>query len=318
MARTDNDTGDLASSVGVTATMVAAARAAATREDNALISDPYAEPLVAAVGVEPLTKLCSGEIDFADLEDDDDETAAAARRFADAMAVRTKYFDEFFLTATGGGNSTEARAAGIRQAMILASGLDSRAYRLPWPDGMVVFEIDQPQVIEFKTNKLAELGAEPTADHRTVEIDLREDWPAALRDAGFDPAEPSAWIAEGLLGYLPPDAQDRLLDNITALSTPGSRFACETAANPGEMDHDEIRQRMQTASDRWQRHGFDINLVELVYIGDRNEVPAYLATRGWETHGDTARELFAQYGLEPPPENPSTWGEMLYLTGILK
>lgn len=109
-----------------------------------------------------------------------------------------------------------------------------------------------------------------------------------------------------------------MLDNIAALSTPGSRFACETAANPGQLDHDEVRQRMQTASDRWQRHGFDINLVELVYIGDRNEVPAYLATHGWETHGDTARALFAQYGLEPPADNPSSWGEMLYLTGILK
>lgn len=133
--------------------MVAAARAAASRKENALIDDPFAEPLVAAVGVEPLTKLSSGEIDFAELEDDDDEAAAAARRFADAMAVRTKYFDDFFLAATG--------AAGIRQAVILASGLDSRAYRLPWPDGTVVFEIDQPRVLEFKTNKLAELGANP-------------------------------------------------------------------------------------------------------------------------------------------------------------
>ena len=308
MTRTDNDTWDLASSVGVTATMVAAARAAATRSDNPLINDPFAQPLVAAVGVEPLTKLSSGEIDFTQL-DEDDETPATARRFADAMAVRTKYFDDFFL-ASG--------AAGIRQAVILASGLDSRAYRLSWPDGTVVFEIDQPQVIEFKTNTLAELGAEPTADHRTIAVDLREDWPSALRDAGFDAAKPSAWIAEGLLGYLPPDAQDRLLDNITALSTPGSRFACETAANPGQLDHDEIRERMRSASDRWQRHGFDINLVELVYIGERNEVPAYLAAHGWETHGDTARELFAHNGLEPPPADPSTWGEMLYLTAILK
>ena len=75
-----------------------------------------------------------------------------------------------------------------------------------------MYEIDQPQVIEFKSRTLAELGAQPTADRRAVAIDLRDDWPAALRAAGFDPDQPSAWSAEGLLGYLPPDAQDRLLD----------------------------------------------------------------------------------------------------------
>ena len=99
-------------------------------------------------------------------------------RMADNMAVRTKFFDEFFLDAT---------KAGIKQAVILASGLDSRAYRLTWPAGTVVYEVDQPQVIEFKTRTLAELGAAPTADRRVVAIDLRDDWPAALRAAGFDP-----------------------------------------------------------------------------------------------------------------------------------
>ena len=125
--------------------------------------------------------------------------------------------------------------------MILASGLDSRAYRLAWPAGTVVYEVDQPQVIEFKTRTLAELGAEPTADRRVVAVDLRDDWPAALRAAGFDPAQPTAWSAEGLLGYLPPEAQDRLLDTITELSAPGSRLATESAPNlePGDEEQDE-------------------------------------------------------------------------------
>ena len=156
------------------------------------------------------------------------------------MAVRTKFFDEFFLDATN---------AGIRQVVILASGLDARAYRLPWPDGTTVYEIDQPQVIEFKSRTLAELGAQPTAHRRAVAIDLRDDWPAALRAAGFDPAQPSAWSAEGLLGYLPPDAQDRLLDTITELSAPGSRIATESgptrepgARGPDERTHaDDLR-----------------------------------------------------------------------------
>jgi len=217
MARTDNDTWDLASSVGATATMVAAARAIATTADDALINDPFAEPLVRAVGVEFFTKLASGELKTEDL--DADNVSVGMARMTDNMAVRTKFFDEFF---------TDAAAAGIQQAVILASGLDSRAYRLAWPAGTTVYEIDQPEVIEFKTKTLAEFGAEPTADRRTVAVDLRFDWPSALIAAGFDPSKPTAWSAEGLLGYLPPEAQDKLLDTITELSAVGSRVAVES------------------------------------------------------------------------------------------
>ncbi|HXO78985.1 MAG TPA: class I SAM-dependent methyltransferase, partial [Mycobacterium sp.] len=137
MARTDDDTWDLASSVGATATMVAAARAMASKAEQPLINDPYAEPLVRAVGLDLFTRLATGELNPADLEDDGDG-APGVQRMTDNMAVRTKFFDEFFLDATN---------AGIRQAVILASGLDARAYRLPWPDGTTVYEIDQQQVI---------------------------------------------------------------------------------------------------------------------------------------------------------------------------
>ena len=191
MTRTDNDTWDLASSVGATATMVAAARAIATTADDALINDPFAEPLVRAVGVDFFTRLATGELLAKDL--DADNASVGMQRMTDNMAVRTKFFDEFF---------TDAAAAGIQQAVILASGLDSRAYRLAWPAGTTVYEIDQPEVIEFKTKTLAEFGAEPTADRRTVAVDLRFDWPSALIAAGFDPSKPTAWSAEGLLGYL--------------------------------------------------------------------------------------------------------------------
>lgn len=203
--RYEGDTWDLASSVGVTATMVAAARAMATRAQRPLISDPFAEPLVRAVGVDLLTRLATGEQDPAELNDAHDGAAGsvgAMSRMADNMAVRTKFFDEFF---------TDAAKAGVKQAVILASGLDARAYRLAWPAGTVVYEVDQPEVIEFKSRTLAEQGAAPTADRRVVAVDLRDDWPTALRAAGFDPASPTAWSAEGLLGYLPPEAQDRLL-----------------------------------------------------------------------------------------------------------
>src|SRR5258707_4740905 len=168
MARTDNDTWDLATSVGATATMVAAARAIATKAENPLIDDPFADPLVRAVGVDFFTRWATGELDAADL--DDSESAWRLEHMPDAMAARTRYFDSFFLDAT---------QAGIRQAVILASGLDARAYRLAWPPAMTVFQVDQPQGIEFKTTTLAGLRAAPPAALRTLSIHLRNDWPAA-------------------------------------------------------------------------------------------------------------------------------------------
>ncbi|MBV9513670.1 MAG: class I SAM-dependent methyltransferase [Mycobacteriaceae bacterium] len=318
MARTDDDTWDLASSVGVTATMVAAARAAATRSEKPLINDPYARPLVEAVGVDMLTRMARGELDLSEL---DEEQTRGVRRMTDNMAARTKFFDDFLLTATGGRNSagaTGATSAGIRQVVILASGLDARAYRLPWPAGTIVYEVDQPQVIEFKTSTLAGLGVEPTAQRRTVAIDLRYDWPAALRQAGFEPDQPTAWIAEGLLGYLPPDAQDRLLDNITALSTEASRFATESIGGRTDIDEDALKQRMKEASARWRHHGFDLDMTELVYFGDRNEASEYLISHGWETTGRTTTELFAEYGLEPIEATDQPFGDVVYVSAALK
>jgi methyltransferase (TIGR00027 family) len=303
MARTEDDTWDLASSVGATATMVAAARA--SKDANPLINDSFAQPLVEAVGIDLFTRLARGELDLADLDDD---SAKSVERMTDSMAARTKFFDDFFLAAT---------AAGIRQVVIMAAGLDARAYRLPWPAGTVVYEIDQPQVVEFKAKTLEALGAEPTSDRHAVAIDLRFDWPTALKDAGFDADQPTAWIAEGLLGYLPPDAQDRLLDNITALSAEGSRFATESIPIHIEEDEEAIKERMRTIAERWRQHGFDLDMTELVYFGDRNEASTYLQSHGWETVGRSTRELFDDYGLEPP-EIEQPFGEVVYVSASLK
>ena len=308
-ARFEGDSWDLASSVGATATMVAAARAMATSADNQLINDPFAEPLVRAVGVDFFTRLVTGELRPEDL--DSDNESVGMQRMTDNMAVRTKFFDEFFLSATEGG---------IRQAVILASGLDSRAYRLTWPAGTTVYEIDQPEVIEFKTTTLAELGAEPTAKRRTVAMDLRYDWPSALIEEGFDPNQPTAWSAEGLLGYLPPDAQDRLLDTITELSAPGSRVAVESVPNIDQGDHQKAIERMQAASQRWRDHGFDLDFAELVYLGDRNEAASYLGDHGWQISRNSVKELFAADGLPPlddDNEDVGNFGELQYVSGVL-
>jgi methyltransferase (TIGR00027 family) len=308
MARTDDDTWDLASSVGATATMVAAARAMASKAEQPLINDPYAEPLVRAVGLDLFTRLATGDLNPADLEDDNDGAPAGVQRMTDNMAVRTKFFDEFFLDAT---------SAGIRQAVILASGLDARAYRLPWPDGTTVYEIDQQQVIEFKSRTLAELGARPTALRRAVAIDLRDDWPTALKAAGFDPERPSAWSAEGLLGYLPPDAQDRLLDTITELSAPGSRVATESGPTRKPGHEERVKERMRKVSERWRKHGLDLDMTELVYFGHRNEAAVYLSDHGWQMGGSTIREMFAANGLPPIEEDDLPFADRLYVSGTL-
>jgi methyltransferase (TIGR00027 family) len=311
-ARFDGDTWDLASSVGVTATMVAAARAVATRGPNPLINDQFAEPLVRAVGVDFFTKMAGGELMPDELDDDE---AKGLRRFADAMGIRTEFFDNFFLDATAGSADS---AAGIRQAVILASGLDSRAYRLPWPAGTTIFEVDQPQVIEFKTAALAEQGAQPRADRRAVAVDLRDDWPLSLAQAGFDPAQRTAWIAEGLLGYLPAGAQDRLLDQITDLSAPGSRFATEGLVDINDLNEAKLRRRMQRQSDRWREHGFDLDMAALVYFDDRTDVVTYLAGRGWDTVGSRGADLLAGHGLPPIDDEDAPFGDVVYLSSILR
>ncbi|ORA63671.1 SAM-dependent methyltransferase [Mycolicibacterium elephantis] len=297
MSRTDNDTWDLASSVGATATSVAAQRALASKQPDPLIVDPYADDLVKAVGLEHCIRIADGDLPFGD-------PLLDRRRMCEQIAVRTRYFDDFF---------TAASDAGVRQAVILAAGLDTRAYRLPWPSDAVVFEVDQPQVIEFKSTVLASLGAVPPAERRTVAVDLRDDWVGALRDNGFDASVPTAWIAEGLLIYLPPEAQDRLFDNITALSAPGSRLATE------HMDIADLSEDWaDKLSERSRRMGSPINLVDLFYPGERNSARDYLASKGWSVDVRTTRDAFAHNGFPMPDDDLlAVLGDSGYLCAIL-
>ncbi len=297
MARTDDDTWDLASSVGATATMVAAQRVLSNREG--LIDDPFAEPLVRAVGLDFFVRALDGEIDLGDVD-----PRFNMQRAAQGMAVRTRWFDALF---------TDAAAAGVRQAVILAAGLDARAYRLPWPDGTVVYEVDQPEVIDFKTKTLTELGAKPRADRRTVAIDLRNDWPKALRDNGFDSTQPTAWIAEGLLIYLPSEAQDLLFDRINELSAPGSRVATEHIPDVS-MFGDE---RSQQISERLKQYGHDIEMGDLIYHGERSDVIEYLTGHGWDVTAQKTPDAYAANGFEFPEDGAmGFFAEMSYVSAV--
>ncbi|MEH3132162.1 MAG: class I SAM-dependent methyltransferase [Mycolicibacterium neoaurum] len=302
MVRTEGDSWDLASSVGATATMVAAGRAIASAAEDPLIDDPFAAPLVRAVGIPAFTMMVDGSVDLAEIAPD---SAAQVRSNIDEMAVRTKFFDDYFMAA---GES------GVRQAVILAAGLDARAYRLPWPDGTTVYEVDQPAVIEFKTRTLADLGATPTAQRRTVPVDLRDDWPAAMRAAGLDPDQPTAWCAEGLLIYLPPEAQDRLFDNIHALSAPGSTVATEFV--PGMKDFDPEKARAAAAT--FSKLGLEMDMPSLVYRGERTSAADYLSPRGWQMTQTARADLFARYGLDKPDLGAGdVLGEIIYISGRL-
>jgi methyltransferase (TIGR00027 family) len=296
MARTDRDRWDLATSVGATATMVAAQRALAS--DETLIDDPFAAPLVRAVGLDVYVRLVNGEIPVGSDSEFD------PHRMARGMACRTRFYDQYFL---------DAAESGIGQVVILASGLDARAYRLPWPAGTVVYEVDMPEVIEFKTLTLKELGAEPTAERRTVAVDLRDDWAAALRAAGFDAQAPAAWSAEGLLVYLPDEAQDALFDNITALSAPGSRLAFEFVPDTAAFTDE----RWRAHHDRMSELGFDLDLSDLVYHGQRSHVVDFLAERGWQTSSQTVSELHAANGFAYPDDDvAAAFADVTYTSAV--
>ncbi len=286
--RTDDDTWDITTSVGSTAVMVAAARAAETAKANPLINDPYAEILVAGAGT-GVWEFMVDHTTTAKLADTDPEAAAIFDYMQTYQAVRTHFFDSFFAAAV---------EAGIRQVVILASGLDSRAYRIDWPEGTVVYEIDQPKVLEYKAAILSAHGARPSAQRHEVAIDLRQDWPSALRGAGFEPSRPTAWLAEGLLMYLPADAQDRLFELVTTLSAPGSRAAVETPAHHAPERREEMRERFERIADQL---GIPqaVDISELTYEDpDRADVADWLNAHGWHAIAELSHDVQRRLGRQ--------------------
>ncbi|MDT5044850.1 MAG: hypothetical protein QOG75_703 [Mycobacterium sp.] len=282
--RAEGDSWDITESVGATALSVAAARAVETATADPLIRDQFAFLLVSSAG-ESWARLASPDLEWIG----DDEHGRRAHRLAcDYQAVRTHFFDSYF---------AEAVAGGIRQVVILAAGLDSRAFRLDWPAGTTVYEIDQPQVVKYKTATLESAGAAPTATRRTVPVDLRDDWSAALTAAGFHPNQPTAWLAEGLLPYLPAEAQDRLFEMLTELSAPGSQVAVE-AFSLGSADNERRRAARRARFDRLrQRLGLDINVETLTYQeNDRADAAEWLTEHGWHVRAVSNADEMARLG----------------------
>ncbi len=281
MARADGDSWDPATGVGVTATFGAAARAVAT--DKGLMDDPFAEPLVRAVGVKYFARLIDDHRFAGDIGAGGGGSVTTV--VMDILAAHSRFLDGFV---------ADAARAGIRQVVILASGLDTRPYRLWWPRGTTVYEIDRPEVLDFKSEVLRGMGATPTANRCAVGVDLRRDWLAALRRVGFDAAQPTAWIAEQLLvGYLPPVAQHRLLKDVTAVSPAGSRLAADHMPTWTPKHLEAVR----TFVEGWRRQGLDVDLASLRYPGDYRYVPTYLSSHGWEVVERNVVELLTAMGL---------------------
>lgn len=297
-SRSEGDSWDIVSSVGFTALGVAAARAVENTQTAPLVRDEYAEHFVRAAGEPHLIGL---------LDNPDAQALNPAMAFRQ-IGLRSRFFDEFFVGAT---------SSGCKQAVILAAGLDVRAHRLSWSEGTKVFELDQPKVLEFKDRVLAEQGATLISDRREVAVDLREDWPAALLAAGFDPEVPTAWSAEGLIVYLPAAAQDLLFERVVALSAPGSQIAVEaTRGRPDIAKWGEIQKKYADDSHPMSK----VDISTLFYDEDRADVADWLAARGWTVQGAHALELAAAYGVDIP-DLPEEVIELVkqgnYLTAVL-
>jgi methyltransferase (TIGR00027 family) len=296
MARTEDDSWDIIEGVGATALGVAWSRSEESASDCPLFTDPYAQLFVDAAmdrGWQLPPQYMIERI----------------RSIGGYAASRTKWFDEYFIAAG---------ANGIDQAVILAAGLDARGWRLPWVDGTVLYEIDQPKVLEFKAQTLARHDAKPSVPRYVeVPIDLRQDWPKALRDAGFDPEVPTAWAAEGLLPYLPADGQDLLFERINELSTPGSRVGVESFG-AGFFDREYLASRREQMQRLREEAGEDAggpDVQDLWYIEDRADLADWLTEHNWEVSAVESVELMTRYGRFTPGQDNATVPRTVFLEG---
>jgi len=273
--RTDNDTWDITTSVGSTALFVATARALEAQKPDPLALDPFAEVFCRAVGG-PWAAVLDGEAPEHPLK-----TPEFGQHFVTFQAARTRFFDAYF---------NRVAQAGVGQIVLLAAGLDSRAYRLDWVPGTTIYELDQPQVLEFKREAVAAHGATAKAERREIAIDLRDDWPQALRDSGFQPDQPSAWIAEGLLIYLPATAQEQLFTGIDALASSGSHLAVEEGR---PMDHDLFQAKVEEtkSADNDRAQWF-----QLIYNEQVAPAAQWFGDRGWTAEDVTLLDYLTSVG----------------------
>ncbi|MEU0309705.1 class I SAM-dependent methyltransferase [Streptomyces cyaneofuscatus] len=273
--------GGVAGGVGVTALLVAAGRAIETHRPDSLAQDAYAEHFVLAAPASEGWPVRPRKAPGGDRD-------PLWGRFARYFGLRTRVLDDFLLQSVHAGN--------VRQVVLLGAGLDARAFRLDWPPGCVIFEIDRGEVLAFKHQVLDGLSAVPKAARVPVPMDLRADWAGALPGAGFDPAAPSVWLVEGLLFYLPPAAETYLIDTVDRLSAGGSALAFEAKL---EKDLLAYRDSPLYTSTREQ---IGIDLLDLFDLSPRPDSAGRLADGGWSTAVHTPFDFTRLHGRGPLPE----------------
>jgi methyltransferase (TIGR00027 family) len=276
--RTDDDSWDITTSVGSTALLVAAARALEAQKPDPLAVDPYAEVFCRAAGGH-WAAVVEGNAPGSKL------VGEFGTHFVNFQGARTRYFDNYFMAAAD---------AGVRQIVLLAAGLDSRGYRLPWPGGTVVYELDQPRVLEFKRTALTEHGDQPTAQRREVAVDLRDDWPNALTASGFDPAQPAAFLAEGLMVYLPATAQGELFAGVDGLACSGSHVGIEEGEPMPEPVFEMLkaRERAEAAEDG--------TFFSLIYNQHYERADTWFDRHGWTSTRTPLADYFTAMGRALP------------------
>ncbi|MEU3536211.1 class I SAM-dependent methyltransferase [Streptomyces murinus] len=273
-------TAGVARGVGRTALLVAAARAIETHRPDALARDPFAEHFVRAAAAS-----ASWPVRPAQVPDGDADPLWG--RLGRYFALRTRVLDDHLLRSAH---------LGVRQVVLLGAGLDCRAYRLDWPPGCAVYEVDTAEVLAFKQTVLDRLRAAPAAERRVLAADLRDDWADVLLSAGFDPAEPTAWLAEGLLLYLPAAAERRLVATIDRLSAADSTLAYEI------KDLVESPQVRSSPVYTTTRRRIGIDLLALFDGEPRPDSAAELASLGWTVTVRTPYDFTRRHGRGPLPE----------------
>ncbi|ANH89764.1 SAM-dependent methyltransferase [Streptomyces sp. SAT1] len=258
---------------------VARVRALETEREDALFRDPLARAFAAAGGL------------WSSSPPPGDEAARRRRSAVSfSIVIRTKFLDDLV---------RQAADSGIRQVVLLGAGMDSRAFRIDWPAGTRLFEVDTAAPLDFKASVLRRERAVPRCERITVAADLREDWPGALAAVGHDPAVPTVWIAEGLLIYLPEDAVELLLARISTQSAAGSRMGL-TLGSRGTIERFGADATPGSAASMW--------------VSEMPDDPvAWLAGHGWEAVGHTLRERAAAYGrpVSTPPRRAEQPGGLI-------
>lgn len=276
--------GGVAGGVGRTALMVAAARAIEAHRPDTLAHDPYAEDFVRAAAVSANWPVRPDKVP-------DGDANPLWGRLARYFGLRTRVLDDHLLRSTN---------AGARQVVLFGAGLDTRAFRLRWPPDRVVFELDTAEVLAFKHEVLGAVRATPGAVRVPIAADLRRPWVDRLLTAGFDPAVPTAWLAEGLLLYLPVDVERQLIDSVDLLSAPGSTLAYEVKL---DVESPQVRASPVYMETKQQ---IDVDLVTLFDSEPRPDSVGDLTARGWTVSVRTPFDFTRQHGRGPLPEPNDT------------